>query len=125
MNHDVIALPAMIEKHMRLGGARPHSRFTYKGLDVFLGEGGPHFDTRGVTQLSDMDAWMHDGYYLSVYFIQKGRQVLGQPLYFTIDHDLDKTDRGRLDVRIAAAEAQAKQWIEDGIKAGHYDPMAN
>lgn len=121
--HDVIALPAMIERHFRVAGVQPHSRETYKGLDIYFAQGGPFFDSRGVMQLSEMDAWMHDGYYVSVYAIQKGRQVLVQPLYFRFNHDLELIPAGRVKVRIDAARKQAHDWIEMGIAQGLYQPL--
>lgn len=120
---DVITLPAMIERHFRVAGVEPHSKERYKELDVYYAQGGPFWDARGM-QLSAADAWMLGGYYVSVYAIQKGRQVLVQPLYFKIGHDIELSERDRVKARIRAAEFQARDWIETGIAQGMYDPAA-
>lgn len=120
MSYDVITLPAMIEQHCRVHGTRVEERFEYRGLDVFLADGGPHFDSRGKVKLSDMDKWMHDGYYIAAYFIQRGRQVFGQPLYFPINHDIMLSDHDRKQSRLKAARFTAKQMVDAGFEGGLY-----
>lgn len=121
--YDVIALPAMIEKHFRVSGVAPHSRERYKGLDIFYAQGGPFYDTRGVTQLGLNDLWMHDGYWVSVFAIQKGRHVMCQPQYYRFNHDIEKPEDQRVKVRIEAARSIAHDFIDTGIREGMYQPQ--
>jgi len=120
MSYDVIALPAMIEQHCRANGVEPQEKFEYRGLDVYIAASGPHFDSRGKMKLDKMDEWMHDGYYIASFFIQRGRQVFGQPLYFKINHDIMLSDRDRLEVRLKAARFEAKRMIDVGHEGGLY-----
>lgn len=120
MSYDVIAVPDTIEAHFRANGAMPITDLTYRDLRVFIGAGGPHFDSKGVVKLSDMDKWMHDGYYMATWAVQKGRQIIGQPLYFRIDHDIMLTDDQREQLRVKAAIDEAKRFVDNGHEGGLY-----
>lgn len=118
--YDAIALPGIMESHFRANGAVPVTDFTHRGLRVYIAAGGPHFDTRGVVKLSDMDKWMHDGYYVATWAVQKDRQIIGQPLYFKLDHDILLTDEQREQIRVNAAIDEAKRFIDTGHEGGLY-----
>lgn len=133
MVDDKLAIPEALQKHWSLHGARMTKRVKYKGHDVFLADGGPHHDAKnwrvvknepGPGELLEEDKWMRDGYYVSVWGLQKGKAVLGYPCYFKIDHDLNLSKEARSDARANSALAEAKQAIDMMITAGlleHYE----
>lgn len=112
-----------LEKHFHRHGVQPSRKSTYRGHDIFLAEGGPHFDAHP-SMLGKDDAWMLSGYYLSVWAVLNGLVVLGRPLYFELVHDLDRSDGARKEGRIEAAEVDAKEHIDALIYAGHFKGAA-
>jgi hypothetical protein len=92
-----------LEKHFQVNGIRPEKRFTYKGLDVYIAEGGPYAEKGRL-------------WYESAWAIGKdGTPLLYQPLEFEFNHDLNLTQESRRQARINAAVEQAKRVIDDGF----------
>lgn len=133
MTIEALGVPAALEKHFAIHGARPDKKVKYKGHDIYLAQGGPHFDAKhhkivehepGPGELIKEDKWMRDGYYVSAWGVTRGRAVVGFPLYFKINHDLNlnENDRGR--ARTASALFAAKEAIDSMISVGlleHYE----
>lgn len=95
-----------IEKHFRVNEINPIEKFNYKGLDVYISEGGPYFDNKEFPL----------GFYESAFAIGKGEKVLAyQPLLFDFTHNLNLTDLGRRKARINSAKSAAKELIEDSL----------
>lgn len=93
-------------------------RETYKGQDVFYGEGGPHHDARESKNLEQGDEWMRDGYYVSAWAIQRGQAVIGFPLYFKIDHEAHLHSEARRKARISSAKYAARKAIDEMLNVG-------
>jgi len=108
-----------LEAHFHRHGVRPARRFTYRGKDVYLAEGGPHFDAHPAV-IDPTDAWMLAGYYVSVWGVQNGLAVLGRPMYFKLDHDPNRSAQANRAGRLEAAEVDAKEHIDSFYLAGHF-----
>lgn len=127
---DPFAIPEALQKHWAFHGARMAKRVMYKGHDIFLAEGGPHHDVKNhrvvkhdpqAGELIEEDAWMKKGYYLSAWGIMRGQAVMGSPLYFKLDHDLELTKEGRIKARVESALAAAEAVIDDMVNVGLLD----
>lgn len=94
------------------------SRETYKGQDVFYGEGGPHHDAKESKNLDQGDEWMRNGYYVSAWAIQRGSAVIGFPLYFKLDHDMHLPTEQRRKARINSAKYTARRAIDEMLNVG-------
>jgi hypothetical protein len=92
-----------LEKHFQIHGIHPDHKFMYKGLDVYIAEGGPYSENGRL-------------WYESAWAIGKdNKPILYQPLEFEFTHDLNLTQESRRQARINAAIKQAKRVIDDGI----------
>ena len=101
---------------------------------MYLAEGGPHYDARGrkVTdsaipgpgEITREDLWMKDGYYVSAWALPKGRLIMGFPLYFKLDHDLNLTGKARGEARMNSAFFAAKEAIDSMINVGLLEEFA-
>jgi hypothetical protein len=128
-----LAVPSALEKHFQIHGARPEKKVTYKGHDIFLAQGGPHYDAKnhkivdsdpGPGELLKEDEWMKDGYYLSAWGVMRGKAVIGFPLYFKINHDQNRTTHDRAEARMNSALYAAEDAIDSMIAVGlldHYE----
>ena len=112
---NALSAPEGLVKHWSFHGARFDRKERYRGQDIFLGDGGPHHDADLVKDLDVGDAWMLDGYYVSVFAIQRGRAFFGVPCYFKLNHDSDHTDAQRRVMRVGTALEAAKRIIDDGM----------
>ena len=111
------AVPEALQRHWAFHGARLVKKGTYRGNDYYIGLGGPHYDATPKV-IEPGDEWMLKGYYVSVWGLKRGQAVLGFPIYFALDHNLELTKRGREKGRIKEAEACAKENIDVMIHAG-------
>lgn len=118
MSDSEIEIPGNLEIHFRLNGARPHSKEMYRGFTVYLAEGGPHFDAKDKKDLSRADEWLRAGYYVATWAFNRGRKIIGRPVYFKLDHDPSLTPAAKARARVNAAMADAMQAINDGYEAG-------
>ena len=133
MIKDALAVPGALQRHWAFHGARLKKRVGYKGQDIFLAEGGPHYDAKnrrivksdaGPGELLEEDKWMRDGYYISAWALQRGHAVIGFPLYFKIDHDLNLSEENRVAARLESALVTAKSAIDAMISVNlleHYE----
>jgi hypothetical protein len=95
---------AKLERHFRHHEHNPVERFQYKGMEVFISEGGPYFDNKFEFPL---------GYYESAYAIGRGEKILFyMPLIFDYMHDISMTNDARLKARIMAAKNTAIEHID-------------
>lgn len=117
--YGAVDLPAVLERHFRAQGAHPIGSFCYRGLRVFLADGGPHHDAKYM-QLSVTDAWMRHGYWMTVWALQRGRRIIGQPLYFPLSQDAAEPAEARRRVRLEAARDVARRHIDHGLEGGLY-----
>lgn len=113
---EVLAVPEALQKHWAFHGARMERRETYRGHVFFVGEGGPHFDARGIVEKED--GWMTDGYYLSAWGLLRGKAVLGSPMYFKLNHNLELNEDQRKKARLDSATAVAKESIDTMFQGG-------
>lgn len=120
MSDSVIEIPGNLDKHFRCNGATPHSKRKYKGVDIFLADGGPHYDAALKDNLDPRDEWMKGGYYVTTWAITKGRRIFGRPLYFAPGHDPALTPDAKLKARIRAAFKEAVSMIDHLYEAGDY-----
>ena len=127
MTIESLAVPEALQKHWAFHGARLREKVKYKGHDIFLAEGGPHYDAKnrtivkqdpGPDELIEEDKWMKDGYYVSAWALQRGKAIIGFPLYFKINHNLDLTYEGRTKARLNSAKFTAQQAIDSMISVG-------
>ena len=124
--HDPLALPENLRKHWAFHGARLQRKETYRGHDVYLAEGGPHYDAKGrrVTdsvfpgpgEISKEDLWMKDGYYVAAWGLPRGKIIMGFPLYFKLNHDMNL--KYRSEARLNSAYFTAKEAIDAMISVG-------
>jgi len=133
MTIESLAVPEALRKHWAFHGARLSDKRIYKGHPVFLADGGPHFDARNHRivkkdpapgELIEEDKWMKDGYFVSAWSLQNGRAIIGFPLYFKTNHNLELTDNGRLEARLNSAMRCAESAIDAMISVGllqHYE----
>lgn len=133
MTIEALAVPEALQKHWAFHGARLRERIEYKGHSIFLAEGGPHFDAKnrrivkldpGPGELLEEDSWMRDGYYVASWALQRGKAILGFPVYFKINHDPEMTHDGKITARLNSALFCAKQAIDSMINVGlleHYE----
>lgn len=124
---EALAVPEALRKHWAFHGARLKRKVPYKGHSVFLAEGGPHFDAKnhrivkfdpGPGELVEEDKWMRDGYYVSAWALQKGKAVIGFPLYFQVNHDLALSEESRSQARLNSALHAAQSAIDSMINVG-------
>lgn len=127
MTIEAMGVSEALRKHFSIHGARLHDKVIYKGHDVFLADGGPHFDAKnhkvvalepGPGELLEEDKWMKEGYYVSVWGLQRGRAVIGFPLYFKLNHDLNLGVDFRSKARMNSALESAKSAIDAMINVG-------
>ena len=133
MTIEALAVPEALQKHWAFHGARLKDKVKYKGHDIFLADGGPHFDAKnhkvvalepGPGELLEEDKWMKEGYYVSAWALQKGKALIGFPLYFRVNHDLNLSDESRSKARMQSALETAKSAIDAMIAVGlleHYE----
>lgn len=112
---DPLAAPEGLAKHWAFHGAKLERKEVYRSQEIFLADGGPHFDARKFKKLSKDEQWMKQGYFVSCFAIQRGKAFFGYPLYFEIGHDLNHNNPTRQQMRLNAALAHAKSIIDDGI----------
>lgn len=129
---DPLAIPEALNKHWAFHGAKLRDRIEYKGHSVFLAEGGPHYDAKnhaivraepGPGELLEEDAWMKDGYYVASWALQRGKAIIGFPIYFKLNHNPEMTPDGRITARLNSALFCAQQAIDSMINVGllqHY-----
>ena len=132
MTIEALAVPEALQKHWAFHGARLRERVEYKGHSVFLAEGGPHHDAKhhkivladpGPGELLKEDEWMKEGYYVSSWALQRGKAVIGFPIYFKLNHDPEMTEDGRITARLNSALVCAKSAMDAMISVGlleHY-----
>ena len=120
-------VPEALQKHWAFHGARLQKKVSYKGHSIYLAEGGPHHDCKnhrivkydpGPGELIESDKWMKKGYYVSAWALQKGPAIIGFPLYFKLDHDLNHSPKQRAKLRIGSAQYAAEQAIDAMISVG-------
>lgn len=128
---DQLAVPEALQKHWAFHGARMSKKVNYKGHDIFLAEGGPHYDAKnhkivdadpGPCELLKEDKWMRDGYYVTAWALQRGKAMMGFPLYFKLDHDLFLANRK--EARLDSALFTAKEAIDAMLSVNlleHYE----
>ncbi len=130
MTVEALAVPEALQKHWAFHGARMMKKESYKGHDIFLADGGPHFDAKhhkivsqdpGPGELIEEDKWMRDGYYVSAWAVQKGKAIIGFPLYFKENHDLHLGVDNRSGARIESALFSAKESIDAMISVGQLE----
>lgn len=115
---DPLEIPAAIEKHFQVHGARPCETRSYMGYKVYLADSGPHYDAEK-HMLGEEDAWMKDGYYLSCWgVIRDNLAVWGRPVYFKTNHNAELNNGSRKEARLNAAMADAEDYIRLGIQGG-------
>lgn len=110
-----LSAPEGLDRHWAYHGAKLKEKRNYRSQDVYLADGGPHFDAGKVKGLTKEEEWMKKGYYVSVFAIQIRKAFFGYPLYFKINHDLEYNNEDRSKRRLNAAYQHAKQIIDDGI----------
>lgn len=100
-----------LEKHFLIRGVKAVKRFTYKGMTIFIGEGGP-FEPENDQQKKEFPT----GFFQSVYAIGKDdTPSFYQPLFFDRFHDIKTlTEAGRKQARINAAVKTGKQVVDCG-----------
>lgn len=95
---------AKLERHFQHHEHKPVERFQYKGMEVYLSEGGPFFDNKIEFPL---------GYYETAYAIGGGEKILFyMPLLFDYMHDIQMSNTARRDARIMAARNTALEHID-------------
>lgn len=120
MTDSVIDIPANLDLHFRCNGAIPSGKRKYKGVDIFLADGGPHHDAVHKENLDPRDFWMKNGYYVATWAVTRGRRVFGRPLYFALDHDPSLSRDAKQKARIRAAYKEAVSMIDHLFEAGVY-----
>ncbi len=124
---DPLALPAALQKHWDVHGARMEKSVGFKGHTIYLADGGPHHDAKnrrvvkhepGPGEILEEDKWMIQGYYVSAWGVLRGKAVMGSPLYFKLNHDLNLTKEGRKQARLESALEAAESVINDMINVG-------
>lgn len=130
---EALAVPEALQKHWAFHGAKMKRRVSYKGHDIFLSEGGPHHDAKnrrvvkhdaGAGEILEEDKWMRDGYYVSAWGLQRGKAVIGFPLYFKLDHDKNRAKEARAEARMNSALYAAQSAVDAMISVGlleHYE----
>lgn len=112
------AVPEALQKHFSVHGVKMTEKETYRGQDVFYGDGGPHHDANLENIEAEEDKWMIEGYYVSVFGIKRGQAIVGFPLYFKLNHDIFLKARDRQEARINAAKHAARSAIDAMLNVG-------
>ncbi len=120
---DAELIPEALQKHWAFHGARLSEKERYKGQDVYYAEGGPHHDADSLN-IEPGDEWMLKGYYLSAFGIQRGKAVIGFPLYFKLNHDTHMKKDERIKARIEAAKFAAHEAIDVMLNVGLLETYA-
>ena len=118
-------VPEALQRHWAFHGARMLDRDTYKSQDVYLSDGGPHFDAANKADLPAADEWMRKGYYVTAWAVQKGTAVIGYPLYFKIDHDMNYPPEERQKRRMRSAFNAAAYHIDLWLHMGLLERYSN
>ncbi len=104
-----------IEKWVTNEGLKAHIKMTIEGHAVAIADDDePHFDS---------PREFPSGYYITLYAVEKWKQVVAQPLYFDVSHKdmTSRTPKGRIAARLNTAIANARSWIRDAKLAGYYE----
>lgn len=108
-----------LERHHIAREHKPHGKFSYKGYEVALSDGGPYTDPRKIMEYPN--GWYEASY--TIFFA-------GQPLFeswleFEGFHDLNLTEDGRKRARINSAKKVAFRIIDDWESQGfHIDKQS-
>lgn len=125
-----LALPEALQKHWALFGAKMLKKVSYKGHDVYLADGGPHYDAKhhkivdaepGPGELIKGEEWMRDGYYVAVWAVARGTLIIGFPIYCKINHDLNLGKNARQPARLNSVLECAKESIDAMISVGQLE----
>jgi hypothetical protein len=109
-----------LEKHFVVNGMNPEKRVSYKGLDIYLADSGPHYDVKDRGFTKDEMEQFGLGYYMTVWAIGVHGKVTGYiPLFFEALHDMELSDRKT--ARLNSAELQAKGFINHALKVGLFN----
>lgn len=100
----------LYEKWVRKKQHMPVERFTHKGFDVYISEGGPYFEA---TKIKEYPL----GWYESCYAVGKDGVIqFIRPLEFTSTHDLNSSNESRREGRINAARVNARKDIDEMVE---------
>jgi len=111
-------VPSALQRHWSVHGARMADRETYKGQDIFYGDGGPHHDAKDSKNLEPDDEWMRKGYFIAVFGLMKGKAVIGFPAYFKLNHDMHLNNKERKKARLAAVRFAAHEAVDAMLNVG-------
>lgn len=120
---DAELVPEALQRHWAFHGARMMDKETYRGQDIFYGEGGPHHDADSMNVEKD-DEWMKEGYYISAWGLKKGKAVIGFPLYFKLNHDTQMKLSERRNARVNAAKFAAHETVDSMLNVGLLEEYA-
>ncbi|MFQ5493653.1 MAG: hypothetical protein ACE5DX_05860, partial [Candidatus Dojkabacteria bacterium] len=94
-----------LEKFLTEHLNKPETRLSYKGFEIFVSDGGPHYDQKAEFPL---------GYYETTYAVGAGEKILWlRPILFDSLHNIKElTENGRKEGRINATIQIAKEDLD-------------
>jgi len=103
-----------LQRHDSVHEARADHSYHYNGIKIAISDGGPYMKwTEEAPQSEYPMGWY--GTKFVAFLPQEGSSkplLVGQVGYYSVTHDMDRTDAGRKDIRIKKTRNQANNFVD-------------